>query len=133
MNHMKNNLRQEYLKQSVMTASPGERVVMLYDACIKNLKLAEIALSDRRDLDRTNTCLLKAQKIILELANCLDVSYALSEPLISLYDYFLHSIREMNYKKDLSPLPQLLEILSSLRDTWQQAVRSDRACSSEVS
>ncbi|NLF35203.1 MAG: flagellar export chaperone FliS [Clostridiales bacterium] len=132
MSYAKNHLRQEYLKQSVMTASPGERVVMLYDACIKNLKLAGIALDGRMDYDAANTHLLQAQKIILELTNCLDTSYALSEQLLKLYDYLLRCLREMNYKKDLSLLPDVLELLSSLRDAWRQAAHPRCVCSGEV-
>ncbi len=43
MSYKIRNLKQEYLTQSVMTASPAELIIMLYDSCIKNLKLAEIS------------------------------------------------------------------------------------------
>ena len=60
-------LRQEYLYRSVMTASPAELLVMLFDACIKNVRLAEMAMEDTPDYDKVNTYLLKAQRIITEL------------------------------------------------------------------
>ncbi len=132
MNYIKNNLKEEYLRQSVMTANPAELIVMLFDACIKNAKLMEICL-DRKDLDGVNTHCLKAQKIIMELVNCLDTSFEISVSLLSIYDFLLRTFREMNIKKDLSRLPETLEILTSLRDTWQQVAKPNYSCSSEVS
>lgn len=133
MDYRKANLRQEYLKQSVMTASPGELVVMLYDACIKNLKLAEICLNENSDIVGTHTHLKNAQDIITELVNCLDPAVALSSQLIDIYEFLLRTLRDMNIKKDLSLLPDVLGILTSMRDTWQQISRSSYGFTSEVS
>jgi len=130
--YKKSNLKQEYLTQSVMTAAPAELIVMLFDSCIKNLKLAELALTDRKDIAGANTHFIKAQKIIMELTNCLDTSYALSTQLLELYDFLLHAMREMNTKKDLGQLPDVLDILGSLRDTWQQVAKPHYNCSTEV-
>lgn len=132
MGYAKHNFRQEYLRQSVMTATPQELVVMLFDSCIKNLKLAEICLKERRDLDGANAHLQKAQKIILELVNCLDTGFEISGQLLAVYDYLLRTIREINAKKDFAPMPDLLDMLSSMRDTWQKAGKLRCACSSEV-
>ncbi|HHU22283.1 MAG TPA: flagellar export chaperone FliS [Clostridiales bacterium] len=127
-----NNFRKEYLKQSVMTASPAELIVMLFESCIKNLKLAEICLNERRGIEKTNEHFQKAQKIIMELINCLDTSFEISNSILEIYEFLLHSIREMNIKKDLSQLPDVLEILSSLRDTWEQIARPNYNCSTKV-
>ena len=120
MDYRKANLRQEYLKQSVMTASPADLIVMLYDGCIKNVKLAEICLNDNGDLSGVHVHLLSAQEIIMELVNCLDPSVELSAQLLDIYDFLLRMLREMNLKKDLSLLPDVLEILTSMRDTWRR-------------
>ena len=78
MNYGKVNLKREYLKQSVMTASPAELIVMLFDACIKNLKLAQINLEDN-DYSGAHTHFINAQEIIAELINCLDPGVDLSQ------------------------------------------------------
>lgn len=132
MDYKKNNLRQEYLKQSVMTACNSELIVMLFDSCIKNLKLAEICYEERHDVADTNNHFMRAQKIIMELVNCLDTSIDLSFQLLRIYDYLLRTMREMNVKKDFTPLPGLVELLGSMRDTWEQAAKL-RYVSSEVS
>ena len=132
MDYKKYNLKQEYLRQSVMTASPAELVVMLFDACIKNLKLADLCL-DRRDPEGANTHFLKAQKIIYELVNCLDTGFELSVQLLELYQYLLHTIADMNRVKDAGALPDVLEILVSFRETWRQIAKPNSICPSEVS
>ncbi len=127
------NLRQEYIRQSVMTASPCELIVMLYDACIKNLKLAEICLTENNNPAGAHSHLRNAQDIILELVNCLNPSVQLSSQLLEIYDFLLRTLGDMNIKKDLSPLPDILEILSSMRDTWQQISKAPYGIATEVS
>ena len=131
MDYRKDSLKQEYLKQSVMTAGPAELIVMLYDSCIKNLKLAEICYQDSKDIAGASSHLLKAQKIVMELVNCLDTSIELSAQLLEIYDYLLYAMRSMNAKKDFALLPEILDILVSMRNTWEQASKS-LCCSSEV-
>ena len=132
MDYRKANLRQEYLKQSVMTASPAELIVMLFDACIKNLKLAEINMQDSHDISSANTHFLNAQEIIMELVNCLDPNVELSTQLLDIYDYLLRTLRDMNIMKDLTLLPDVLDILASMRDTWQRISKSSYGLVSEV-
>lgn len=132
MDYRKVNLKQEYLKQSVLTASPAELIVMLFDACIKQLRLAEISLTDNKNLDATNKHLVHAQEIISELINCLDMSIDLSSQLLEIYNFLLRTIRQMNIKKDLSQLPDVLSILISMRDTWETISKSSYTIHSEV-
>lgn len=133
MDYRKANLRQEYLKQSVMTASPAELIVMLFDACIKNLKLAEICLEENNNFSGSHTHFINAQEIIMELVNCLDSSIDLSAQLLDIYDFLLRTIRDMNIKKDLKLLPDVLDILCSMRDTWQMISKSSYTITQEVS
>jgi flagellar protein FliS len=112
--------RKEYLKQKVMTASPAALLVMLYDACVKNIKLAKISLDEYGDLMATNNHLLKAQSIISELISCLDMNVGLSEDLLKLYDFMLRELRAANIKKDLSNLDALIPLLNSMAETWRE-------------
>lgn len=118
------NLREEYLRQSVMTASPAELTAALFGGCIKDLNLAEAALRDPRDLSRANSYFIKAQDILSELVNSLDMDYEISQKLLPIYLYLLEQIRQMNVKKDLSNLPPVLDILTSQRETWENVARA---------
>lgn len=124
MNYMKAQLRDEYLKQSVMTASPAELVVMLFDACIKNLKLADILLNEEGRIGDAGVRLTKAQEILGELIASLNLEIPLSHQLLPIYQFLLTAIRDMNLKKDLTQLPAILSILESMRETWEQVARS---------
>ncbi|MEL4106708.1 flagellar export chaperone FliS [Oscillospiraceae bacterium CM] len=126
-------IKQEYLKQSVMTASPAELIVMLFDAALRHLKLAQISLEDNQNVSSAHTHFINAQEIILELVNCLDTSVDLSAQLLDIYDFLLRTLREMNSRKDLSLMPDVLEILTAMRDTWEKIAKAPYAPTQEVS
>lgn len=44
------NPYQQYQQQSVMTATPGELTLMLYNGCIKFMKQARMAVEDRKSV-----------------------------------------------------------------------------------
>lgn len=118
--------RREYLRQGVMTASPAELVVMLFSACIKNLKLAVMAYEESKDVCATHNCLMKAQKIIGELLSSLDMSYEISSQLEKIYGFMLAELREVNIRKDMSRLDPIIRMLESMRDTWQIVAQQQR-------
>ena len=55
-----------YKRQGVLTATPAELIVMLYDGCIRQLKLGALA-AEKKDFERANACFQKAQRIVAEL------------------------------------------------------------------
>jgi flagellar protein FliS len=111
----------QYKQQSAMTASPGELTLMLYDGCIKNLKLAKMHIGSSEFI-KTNEVLQKAQNIICELMRSLDMSYGISKQLSQLYHFLIDALVWANVKKDTDKIDEALELISELRDTWQQAV-----------
>jgi flagellar protein FliS len=115
----------QYRQQSAMTASPGELTLMLYDGCIKNLKLAKIHIGTN-DFIKANEVLQKAQAIVNELMRSLDMRYELSKQLMQLYDYIINVIVWANVKKDVEKIDESIEMVTELRNTWQQAVRLHR-------
>lgn len=119
------NQYNQYRQQSAMTASPGELTLMLYDGCIKDLKLSKMYIEEK-DYFKSNENSKKAQAILDELIRTLDMQYPISEQLMRLYDFILHLVIDSNIKKDPEPLDSALELLVELRDAWQQAVRLNR-------
>ena len=120
-----------YKQNTALTASPGELTLMLYEGCLKNLKLAKLHLSEDK-WEATHESFQKAQAIISELERTLDMQYEVSKQLFSLYRYLLSEMAQANIKKDthkeesLQKTEILIEIVADLRDTWQQAVRLHR-------
>jgi flagellar protein FliS len=123
--------RREYLKQEVMTASPAELVAMLYGACVKNLKLAVMAYEESGDICTTSNCLIKAQKIISELMNCLDLNIELSTQLMKVYEFMLGELRTANVKKDMARVEPIISMLESMRDTWYTVAQQQRRSMAE--
>lgn len=110
-------LLNKYQNDSVMTASPMDLVVMLYDALIKQIKLSDIFL-ENREYEKVNQHLSRAEDIVSELLCSLDLSYPISEELMKLYDFMLQELIQINLQKDRSRISPLLEIVESLREAW---------------
>lgn len=119
------NPYERYRQQGVLMANPVELVVMLYDGCIKQLKLARIAINEKK-FDNSNNCLQKAQMIIVELLNSLDFHYPIAKELMNIYDFVLTQIIEINISKSESAILSLIEILSSLREAWEQVQKTNK-------
>lgn len=115
----------QYRQQSAMTAAPGELTLMLYDGCIKDLKLARMFIEEK-DYKLANENSQKAQAILNELMCSLDMQYSISEQMLRLYDFILQLVVQSNVKKEVETLDTALELVAEMRDAWQQAVRLNR-------
>jgi len=112
-----------YKKTSLATASKEKILLLLYQAAIKNCRLAIDAMEEK-NIAKKGEHIGKLQDIILELNSCLDHSVGgqLSQELSSLYDYMLYSSTQANIKIDPVPLKSCLSILNTLYDGWVEAV-----------
>ncbi|MGB5944781.1 flagellar export chaperone FliS [Paenisporosarcina sp.] len=115
------NPYQAYQQNSVMTASPQELTLMLYNGCLKFIKLAKKAMADNKYEDK-NTNMIKAQAIIQELRYTLDPDIELSASMAQLYDYMYNRLVEANMKNDTIVLEEVEGYVVELRDTWKQAM-----------
>ena len=121
-----NNGYNQYREQSVLTAGPGELVLMLYDGCLKQIRLARLAINENMAPERNNA-LQKAQEIVSELINSLDFDYELSDSLYALYDYFLNELITANVENSTNRLDSIESLLVELRDTWEQMVKQQKS------
>lgn len=112
-----NNAFQKYKQQGVLTANPVELVVMLYDGCIKQIKIACLSIEDN-DLEQANTSLQKAQRIIMELINSLDLRYPIGNDLFAIYEFMLNELARGNANKDVKVLTDVVSLLQELRESW---------------
>lgn len=119
------NAYQKYKEQEVGTANPAALIVMLYNGCIKQLKLAQIEI-DRKNYEGVNTHIKKAQDILAELINSLDFKYPIAKDLMALYEFILHETMMINASKNKEKIDPLIRILTSLRDAWVQVEKKCR-------
>ncbi|TDL78923.1 flagellar export chaperone FliS [Peribacillus frigoritolerans] len=120
-----NNPYQAYQQNSVSTASPGELTLMLYNGCLKFIKQARQAIHQKNTQEK-NLNLQKAQRIIQELMITLNPEAAVSESMMSMYDYINRRLVEANISNDLAILTEVEEYVTEFRDTWKQVIQSTR-------
>lgn len=112
-----------YSRDKVLTASPVELIIMLYDEMIKQLKIAQIAIENKR-YDKANISLQKAVAIIDELIKSLDLSVKIGKDLLDIYSFVSRSIVNINAKKDKDAITPIVEILTNLKESWVQVKQS---------
>lgn len=125
MGKMAINAMNQYKQNAVLTASPEELTLMLYDGCIRFMNVAKYSI-DNKDIQKANESLIRAQNIIMELKTTLDKKYEIASNLEKLYDFILDRLIDANIKKDVKPIDEALEILTGLRDGWKEAMKSMR-------
>lgn len=115
------NPYQTYQQNSVMTASPQELTLMLYNGCLKFMKLAKRAMADKK-IEEKNTNIIKAQNIIQELRSTLKADIEMSAGLEQMYEYMYNRLVEANMKNDITALEEVEELMTDIRNTWKQAM-----------
>lgn len=113
------NAQNIYKQNQILNASPKKLIVLLYDGCIKNLKLAEISIAEK-NIEQANNALIKAQDIVAELAGTLnkDQGGQIAEDLSDIYEYLMTKLIEANRSKDVTIIQKNREMLEELREAW---------------
>lgn len=119
------NPYQAYQQNSVLTASPGDLTLMLYNGCLKFLNLAKKAIEEK-NITEKNMNLQKAQNIINELMVTLNMDIEISKQMIALYDFARTKLIEANVKNDLAALEEAESIMIEFRDTWKEVIKLNR-------
>ncbi|MGE5328835.1 MAG: flagellar export chaperone FliS [Deltaproteobacteria bacterium] len=112
----------QYQHDSVYTATPAELTLMLYNGAIKFIMQGEQYIIDK-DYQSANNSIIRAQDIISELSQTLDMKYEISNNFKMLYDYILSRLVDANLKKEAEPLSEAILLITEFRDTWQQAMK----------
>lgn len=119
---MKPNRANDYQKNAILTASPAELTLMLYEGAIKFCNIALIGI-EKNDMEKVNTNLKKAQAIITELRITLDHKYPVWEDFDRVYDYIYRQLLDANIKKDPEIIEDALKYIREMRDTWKEVMR----------
>lgn len=111
-----------YKDNKILTATPAELTLMLYEGAVKFCNIAIIAI-ENRDIKKANTNIIKAEKIITELRATLDFKYPVAGQFEMVYDYIYRKLIESNIKKDTEPLEEALTYIREMRDTWKDVMK----------
>jgi len=120
--------RDTYLRIQTETASPGQLVIMLYDALLRSLMRSEEAIA-RADVETAHTSLLHAQDVVLELIASLDMdaegeASAMARQMASLYEYIYRRTLDASLRKEIAPVQEAIRLVTPLRTAWQTALET---------
>lgn len=115
----------QYNNSKIMTASPAELTLMLYEGAIKFCNMAILAL-EQNNIQKANDNIKKVQRIIDEFRATLDMKYPVAEDFDRVYKYLLNRLLEANVQKDKEILEEVNLHLHSMRDTWKEVMKKAR-------
>ncbi len=127
-----------YRSNAVLTASPGQLVLMLFDGALKSMALAREAFdrpeTDARRIEIINHQLQKAQNILQELQNGLNMEVGgdFAKTLDRLYDYHMRRLFEANLRKDVAPVIEVEGLVGPLRDAWAEMLTKQESDTQSV-
>lgn len=113
----------QYNNSKVLTASPAELTLMLYDGAIKFCNIAELSV-EKNDIPRAHENIRKVQNIIRYLHSTLDMKYEVSKDFDNIYSYLERRLVEANVKKDKEILEEINTHLHSIRDNWKEVMKA---------
>lgn len=121
---MDNNIANAYQRNAIMTATPAELTLMLYEGAIKFCNIGMMAI-EKKEIEKANTNIKKAQAIITELRATLDHKYQVWEDFERVYEYIYRMLVEANIHKDIEALEEALKRIREMRDTWKEVMRKN--------
>lgn len=111
--------RTEYLRGRVLTSSPAQLQLLLFDGAIRFTEAA-IAAIDARRIEDSYSNLSRAQQIVLALMGGVrrEANPELVSQMLALYDFTYGRLVQANMTRDKSAAQDALKILRHQRETW---------------
>lgn len=119
---MNQNRMSDYQRNAILTATPAELTLMLYEGAIKFCNIAKMAI-EKGDVQKAHDNIKRAQDIITEFRVTLDRKYPVWEDFERVYDYIYRKLVEANMHKDIEELDIALKYIREMRDTWKEVMR----------
>ena len=115
----------QYNNNKIMSASPAELTLMLYEGAIKFCNIAIVAI-EHNNIEKAHNHIIKTEQVIDYLRQTLNMDYQVSEDFEKVYLYLARRLTEANVKKDKAILEEVGEHLHSMRDTWKQVMEQNK-------
>lgn len=108
-----------YAKNKIMTATPAELTLLLYEGAIKFCNIAIMGIEEN-NIQKAHDNIIKVRNIVQELQMSLDRQYEVAKDFDNIYSYLLQRLLHANLRKDKEALEEVLQHLRTLRDTWKE-------------
>ncbi|WP_305766843.1 flagellar export chaperone FliS [Candidatus Epulonipiscium viviparus] len=119
-----------YRNNAIMTASPAELTLMLYNGAIKFCTMT-IESIEKKELSNAHKYNVRVQDIIIELKITLDKKYEIAEEMDRLYTYILKILREGNIEKNVDKINEAKGLITVFRDTWREVMNKGPVVANE--
>ena len=119
------NKYEQYSNNKIMTASPAELTLMLYEGAVKFCNIAIMGI-EQKDVEKAHNNIVKTERIIQYLRETLNMKYVVAQDFENIYVYLEQRLVETNIKKNKDILEEVCEHLRSVRDTWKEVMRLNR-------
>ena len=116
----------QYLENRVLSATPAELTLMLYDGAIRFMS-QYIVFVGAKDIPAAHNAIVRAQDIISELLITLDMKHEVADGMASIYVYCIERLTAANVKKEVEPVKEVIELVRELRNTWVEAMKIYKA------
>ncbi|BAU26567.1 flagellar protein FliS [Aneurinibacillus soli] len=114
---------QQYRQNSVLTTTPADLTLRLYQGLVKFLRTALTGIEQGK-LEDVNTNLIKSQDILRELLCTLNMGVPIAKDMAAMYEYMLERSMEANMKKDKEIIKEILGFAEDFYDTWMKVTKA---------
>ncbi len=113
------NPSQEYLKNAVLTATPEQLQLMLFDGAIRFATRGLDAIR-AKDREAAFLALERAQLIVLEMSNGIrrEINPELADRMSAIYSFIYRRLIDANVHQDEPAVQDALRILRYERESW---------------
>lgn len=111
-----------YKNQQVMTSSPEQLTLLLYNGALRFLT-ESIQAMNQGDIPKSHNANMRVQAIVREFMHTLDMSIDLSKDWARLYEYTEYCLIQGNIKKDAKQLYEAKSMLEDMREAWVGAMK----------
>ena len=127
-----------YLENKVLNASPEELIIMLYDKAISSLKKVKPLLGkdslEPEDIKIKAECFSKTVDIITYLKACLNHQKGkeIAKNLDEIYQILIEELLKAQITNDVKKVEDAIEILSNLKNAWEEVRKTLKAKQTNV-
>jgi flagellar protein FliS len=116
-----------YQQTNVTTAKPDKILLMLYEGCIKFIRISKQKLEEKKVAEKGKN-ISKALAIVSELINTLDhdVGGQLSKDLEALYMFMMDKLIEANLNNKIEDLEIVEKLMTTLYEAWSDVILNPR-------
>ena len=116
------NAYAQYNTSKILTASPAELTLLLYEGAIKFGNSAIVKI-EAGDIQGAHANIVRVEKIIDYFRETLDMKYAVAEDFERVYVYLSQRLVQANLKKDKEIMEEVVTHLRSMRDNWKEVMK----------